>query len=299
MSLYYRDYLRDESKRPSGPRNWSVVTRLLLINVLVFVANNLIFSNPNRRIFGLSIDSLTSLYLWTPITYQFLHASLWHLLSNMIGLYFLGNMLLSLVSPRQVVSIYLVGGLAGGAFQLIWNYFTATDPLIIGASASVLAIVFAVVALIPHQRIQLLLFFLIPINLSMRQIGWFILIISGITLFSPTLLSGKEAVAAMAHFGGIAWGWSYIRFGWYKSYRGSRLQVLKNPLGSRRRRRAEPTVSRAASTPASNSSSFASKDIDLILDKINEQGFQSLTDEERAALEQGSRHLAERRKRNR
>ncbi len=160
MSIYNRDYMRDEDRhrRASGPATWSVVIWLIVVNLAVYVVNNLLLFNPNRDWFGLSLESLASLRLWTPVTFQFVHANLWHLIANLLGLFFLGRLLLQLVPSRQVLRIYLLGGLAGGAFQLAWNAVFG-DAIVIGASASVLAITFAAITLVPYQRVNLLLFF--------------------------------------------------------------------------------------------------------------------------------------------
>ncbi len=296
MSIHSRDYMRDEPRRPSGggPSTWSVVTRLVLLNVAVYVVNNLVFFDPRRDFLGLSLEALKSFRVWTPLTYQFVHANLWHLVANLIGLFFLGRMLLQLVPPRQVVAIYLLGGLAGGVLQLAWNAAFGPDAIIVGASGSVLAIAFALVTLVPYQRIQLLLFFLLPVNLTMRQLGWILIGLNAALLLFGNDPAGGERVAVMAHFGGILWGWAHIRFGWHQR------QVSVSPPS--RTRRAPIVREQRASRPSPPPEGpggkarkrFVASDVDAILDKINEQGFQSLTDEERRVLEQSSRRLSRR-----
>ena len=98
MSIYDRDYIRESDSRPrgGGPSTWSVVIWLIALNVVVFVVNNVLFFDRDRDLFGLSIRALESFRLWTPLTYQFVHASPWHLLGNMLGLFFLGRMLLEM-----------------------------------------------------------------------------------------------------------------------------------------------------------------------------------------------------------
>ncbi len=297
MSIYNRDYMRDEDshRRASGPATWSVVIWLFVVNLAVYVVNNLLLFNPNRDWFGLSLESLASLRLWTPVTFQFVHANLWHLIANLLGLFFLGRLLLQLVPSRQVLRIYLLGGLAGGAFQLAWNAVFG-DAIVIGASASVLAITFAAITLVPYQRVTLLLFFIIPVNLTMRQIGWVILGGNALMLLFSFQPSGKDSVAVMAHFGGIFLGWAYIRFGWHEH--GARLRpVAKRKPRLERRPKPGP---RAESQPPGGPTApgrrgpFVTSDVDAILDKINEHGFQSLTAEERQLLEQSSRELSRR-----
>ncbi|NLT69604.1 MAG: rhomboid family intramembrane serine protease [Verrucomicrobiaceae bacterium] len=312
MSIYDRDYIREDASRHlGGPSGWSVVTWLLVINVAVFVLNNLLFYNPNREIFGLSLGALESFRLWTPITYQFIHASPWHLLGNMLGLFFLGRMLHDMIPPREVLRLYLFGGLGGGFLQLLYNAIAGPDAIIIGASASVLAIVIAVATLIPHRSITLLLFFIIPVTLTMKQIAYLLLAINALTILFSVGASG-DGVAVMAHFGGMLTGWMFIRYGFHRPRRfagkprATRISRTKNNPGRGKgfgirviRDGAETTPRTEATGPsAENRTPFVTSDVDAILDKINENGFQSLTDAERQILQQSSRQLSDRIDRN-
>ena len=291
MSIYNRDYMRDDERyrRATGPATWGVVIWLIVINAAVYLVNDLLFFNPKRDWFGLSLEALASLRLWTPVTYQFVHANLWHLLANLVGLFFLGRLLLQLIPSRHVLRIYLLGGLVGGALQLGWNAVFG-DATIIGASASVLAITFAAVTLVPYQRVTLLLFFVIPVNLSMRQIGWIILAGNALMLFFNFEPSGKNAVAVMAHFGGILLGWAYIRLRWHED------RPALRPAKASRKGRSErrPAAGRTETPSKERRGPFVTSDVDAILDKINEHGFQSLTPEERKLLEDSSQQLSRR-----
>lgn len=293
MSIHSRDYMRGEERRGSAP--WSVVVWLIVINAVVYLLNNLIFYSPQRDIFALSLDALKSLRLWTPLTYQFVHANLWHLLGNMLGLFFLGRMLLDMVGPRLVVRIYLLGGLAGGGLQLVYNAIFGPDALIIGASASVLAIVIAVCTLVPYQRIQLLLFFVIPISLTLKQVALVIIATNVLTLLFRFSAPGGDGIAVMAHFGGILFGWAFIRLGFHESSpapaRTRERSSVKERFGIRIIRESDPE---AGEKSPRKKEPFVTSDVDAILDKINELGFQSLTEEERLTLEKSSRKLSKR-----
>ncbi len=293
MSIQSRDYMRGNDRRT--PPAWSVVTWLIVINAGTYLLNNLIFYSPERDVFALSFDALKSLRIWTPLTYQFVHANLWHLLGNMLGLFFLGRMLLDIAGPRQVVRVYLLGGFAGGALQLAYNAVFGPDALIIGASASVLAVVFAVCTLIPHQRIQLLLFFVIPVSLTLRQVALIVIASNFLTLLFGFSAQGGNGIAVMAHFGGMLLGWAFIRLGLhdprYSSGNPGRGSRFKERFGIRiirdsDRKTAEPSPQKKRP--------FVNEDVDAILDKINETGFQSLTENERLTLEKSSRKLSRR-----
>lgn len=294
MSSYDRDYMRHEPRRgPTGPSTWSVVTWLLVINVAVYLVNNLLFFNPNRDWFGLSLEALASGRIWTLLTYQFIHANLWHLLANLLALFFLGRLLLSLVGPGHVLRLYLIGGLVGGAFQLAWNAVFG-DAIIVGASGSVMAIVIAATTLVPHQRIRLMLFFVIPIDLSMRQIAWILVAVNAVTLLLSFGAPEKDAVAAMAHFGGMFFGWLYIRRRWHEAPARSP-RSKRSGFGVRILRDDPPKpASPPAPKPAGKKAPFVTSDVDAILDKINEQGFQSLNEEEHRILQESSGKISRR-----
>jgi membrane associated rhomboid family serine protease len=296
MSTYDREYMRDESRRaPAGPSTWSVVIWLVVVNVGAYLLNNLFFYNPSREWFGLSIEALASGRVWTLLTYQFIHANLWHLIANLLGLFFLGRLLLSLIPSHHVVRLYLIGGLVGGAFQLAWNA-VFTDAIIIGASGSVLAIVIAATTLVPYQRIQMLLFFIIPVTLTMRQVAWILVAVNALTLLFGISTSNEDGVAVMAHFGGMFFGWLYITRGWHqvgeksprKKRSGFGVRILKDE--------AKPGTPPRKSEKAGpvKKAPFVTSDVDAILDKINEQGFQSLTEEEHRILRERSGEISRR-----
>lgn len=307
MSIYDRDYIRnqDHPGRPGGPRTWGVVTWLLAINVAVFLLNNLFFYSRDRDLFGLSIEALGAFRLWTPLTYQFVHASPWHLLGNMLGLFFLGRMLLDLTGPRQVLSVYLLGGFAGGFLQLLYNGIFGPDAIIIGASASVLAIVIAVATLIPHRSIQMLLFFIIPVTLTLKQVAYLIVAVNVFTFLFSIGAPESDGIAVMAHFGGMLLGWAFVRYGFHQSRgrsRPARVRTARPPMkerfGIRVIRNGEGSDLDIQAADSQSRKPFVTSDVDAILDKINEHGFQSLSDDERRTLELSSRKLSERIDRN-
>ncbi len=296
MSTYDRDYMRDDSRRGgNGPSSWSVVIWLIVVNAVVYLLNNLLFYNPSRDWFGLSIEALGAGRVWTPVTYQFIHANLWHLIANLLGLFFLGRLLLTLVPPVHVLRLYLIGGLVGGAFQLGWNAIFS-DAIIIGASGSVLAIVIAATTLVPHQRIQLLLFFIIPVTLTMRQVAWVLVAVNALTLLFGLASNNQDTVAVMAHFGGMFFGWLYVSRGWHEASRKT-LHQKRTGFGVRIFReepKPSPNSRRGGPAGPANKAPFVTSDVDAILDKINERGFQSLTEEEHRLLRDQSEEISRR-----
>ncbi len=295
MSIYSRDYMKEGGSSGSGPGSWSVVTWLLAVNIAVFLLQMFFLRPGGLNPLALSMEAIQKWHLWTFVTYQFAHFNLLHILGNMIGLYFLGRMLLNLVGPRHLLNIYFLGGFAGGLFQLLFSLLIGEDSQIIGASASVLAIVLAVATLIPHQSIQLLLFFIIPVKLTMRQVALLCIVLNAVIVLYQFVArpTNDVATAAMAHFGGIALGWAYIRY-WLPSA-NDRARSGKKPrknsrFGIRILRDDEP----GPAGREKKKQPFVANDVDAILDKINEKGFQSLTEDERRILERSSRKLSDR-----
>lgn len=288
MSIYSRDYMREGgSQRPGSPSTWNVVTWLLVINAAIFVVN-LITVDRLGAFLKLPAPEPSLLWLWTPITYQFCHFGLLHFLGNMLGVFFLGRFLLGIVGPRKLVRVYLLGGLLGGVFHILYAAVMRQPSTVEGASGSVLAMLTVAATLIPHQRFQLLLFFIIPISMTLRTLLWLSIGLNAV-LMIMSLTGQSGGVSFMAHFGGILFGWLYAKF-WYDAYdSGERkwrfpIRILKDTDGSTNPKRKKKNKKKA----------FVSTDVDAILDKINEKGFQSLTEEEKELLEKSSERLSRR-----
>lgn len=301
MSVYSRDYMREDPgrRRGFGPGGLSIITWLIIVNGVIFFIDRA-SSGAVSDWLGLSLTGLGKGRVWTPITYQFTHQSVGHILFNMLGLYFIGRTLLSLTSTALVLRIYLLGGLLGGAFQLIFSLLMKDGAHIVGASGSVLALLFAVVTLLPNQPMRLLF---PPITVTPKIIVIFIIAIDAITLLmqlsSPGRSSNGPPTAVMAHFGGMLFGWWYMKY----RYRGNRTpSPRKKGRGSRLAEKLGIRVipkeeAEKQKVEQSKSEPFVSDEIDAILDKINEHGFQSLTSAEKKKLDQSSQKLSDRKDR--
>ena len=140
---------------------------------------------------------------WTLLTYMFLHEQFTHILWNMIALYVFGRIFIDFYSLRHFVGTYIMGGLFGGiAFVLSYNLFPYFAPYVgssylIGASASVLAIVVASAVRNPDYRINLLL-------IGRVKLSTFAIITVAISVL---MLSGNNAGGNFAHLGGALAGW--------------------------------------------------------------------------------------------
>ena len=199
-------------------RKGSILTKLIYINIAVFllitavsVIGFLLDSQglSDEFLYYLSVpSSLHDLLLrpWTIITYMFTHKGIWHILFNMLWLYWFGTIFLEYLDQRKLVAVYLLGGISGAlVYILSFNLFPVFSPLVsnsiaVGASASVMAIVVAIAAYVPNYTVQLFLFGRIKI----KYLALIIFILTSAMDFSNNT-GGK-----LAHIGGALFGYLYI-----------------------------------------------------------------------------------------
>ena len=252
----------------------SVTEAILWINVAVFLIQLLCGALHFRQFeewLALSGTGVMRGFLWQPLTYLFLHGGLWHLLINLLVLWFFGREVEFFIGPRAFCRLYLWGGLAGAA---LWLAFHLHSPVpVIGASGAVLACVVAFATLFPEREVTFLLFFIVPFTLKAKYLA-----LIAIALDIAPLLSGTETnIAHLAHLGGAALGYLYIKgLGYGATPRWlawcQQLRQLARP-----RRQAPPRPQSVAD--------YIQQEIDPILDKISREGMQSLTRRERKILE--------------
>jgi membrane associated rhomboid family serine protease len=280
-----RDYMRQPD---FGPRaNFTV--GLLVACGIAFVLQ-CIFSGsltpPADSRFALSLEGLKAGHVWQLITFQFMHASILHIVCNAWVIYMFGRELEFMLGSAKFLTLYLVSGVVGGLFQelaaLAWpDYFGGP---VVGASAGAFGLVAAYAILFPERELTLLLFFVLPIRLTARRL----------LLFSALLAIGglcfRSTIANAAHLGGMVAG-ILITFIIQGRWRIPRLR-----LPARRATPPEFVVKRAGGKSLWHSSSippaedlsadeYLQKEVDPILDKISASGIQSLTAREREILE--------------
>jgi membrane associated rhomboid family serine protease len=144
---------------------------------------------------------------WSIITYMFLHLDLFHVLFNMLCLYWFGKLFLNFFSQKQLVGLYLLGGLGGALLYFVaynsFPYFASqvNQSYLLGASASIMAIILAVATKSPNYTIRLLLIG----DIRMKYFA-------GITvLISVLSVAGENAGGEFAHLGGAGSGKMRLR----------------------------------------------------------------------------------------
>jgi membrane associated rhomboid family serine protease len=272
----------------------NIPAKLIYINVGVFILIRLIMVvctlfqvGEANFIQYVQIPSSWSLFInrpWTVITYMFLHVDLLHLLLNMLWLYWFGRIFLLYFNARQFTGLYVTGGIFGALFFLIaYNIFpyfrnVAGSSYLMGASASVMAIVFAVSFYQKNHEINLLF------------IGRVKLIYLALCALVIDLLSIVSANAGghIAHIGGALFGILFAM----QYQKGKDLTAFINRLIDRlvnwrkRRRPRMKVVYRKQETDAEyNMRKRKETDtLDEILDKLKQSGYQSLSAEEKRML---------------
>src|SRR5690554_128834 len=274
----------------------SVLTRLIFINVSVFVVLKVIgviFVLFNiyalDLITLLGVPSYVPLLLnriWTLFTYMFVHEGFLHILFNMLWLYWFGRIFLQYFTGRTLGSLYILGGLAGAflyilAFNTIPYYVDMGRGWMIGASAAVMAIVMGAAFYKPEVSLNLLFIGKIKIV----YIAIFAFVLDFLSLGSPTNPGGH-----VAHIGGALFGYFFATQ--YKSGRDitawmSRLIDWFVGLFKPRPKRAKMKVKHVRQETDweyNQRKHTEQEEIDAILDKLKQSGYSGLSSEEKRKL---------------
>jgi membrane associated rhomboid family serine protease len=223
---------------------------------------------------------------WSIFTYFFLHEGFFHILSNLLFLYYFGLLIHQYLGSRKLTNLYILGGVFGAGFYvLMYNiapYFSgAVDTsFMLGASAGVFAVVVGAATLAPQTTFVLLLFG--PVKIV--YIAAFYVLLS----FANSI--GENAGGEIAHLGGAMLGYGYIvalRRGWDLGIPIQKVGLFFENLGTRRApivsyRRTSSTKS--TGTNPANKETLTQEEVDKILDKIADKGYEGLTKEEKRKL---------------
>ena len=274
----------------------SILIKLIVINVIVFFVFYLgsfilrINETDMKSWFALPLQTWDFLYKpWTFFSYAFLHSGFWHLFFNMLLLYWFGNIVLNLFKERTLLTLYLLGGVAGGVLTVLaFNLFPAFDDFTVGnlqgASAAVFAVMVFIATYTPNAEMRVFMF-----NIKLWQIAAFFVLKDLIAM--P---ASDNAGGLMAHMGGAIFGYTYAKQLAKGNNIGAGFERFMDALVSYftpRKKRPSKKVHRNPKGTMRNSatSSASSKDeqqkkIDAILDKIGKSGYESLSKAEKDFL---------------
>lgn len=299
---YYLNQIKYFFKRKS------VLSQLILINIVVFISVNLIdlflwLCNININVssvpgiskvtYWLSVPSNLHYLIqrpWTLFTYMFLQENFFHILFNMIVLYFAGIIFTEFLDDKKLLSTYIFGGLTGAFFYIFsYNIFPVFNNVVsqsvaLGASASVLAILVAIATYVPNYSVML---FLIG-KIKLKHIAIILIIIDILSI------NKGNPGGHIAHLGGALWGYVSIillRKGYDFSEIFSKYNLKKFFLYYKKPKKVKfkNIYHNKSERPLSDEEynrkkAEKQKKIDKILDKISKSGYESLTKEEKEFL---------------
>ncbi|MBN2166388.1 MAG: rhomboid family intramembrane serine protease [Marinilabiliaceae bacterium] len=280
----------------------SVLTRLIYINLAVFLALQLIYiivaltSGPGNEnnftlLYWISVPSDPGLLFfkpWTLITYMFVHFKFLHTLINILYLYWFGKIFTEILGQNRILPVYLLGGLAGAFMYIIginyipvfYHYFPSN--ILMGASASVMAILLAAAVYSPNFRLNLM--FIGEVRLKYIALVFIIIDVISIGSFENT-------GGTLAHLGGAMMGYIYATL----LTKGkdiakpieSAIQFSKTSF--KPKSKLKVTYKRPMTDMEYNAHKVRrQKEVDRILEKIKQSGYDSLSKEEKKILFEAS-----------
>lgn len=237
--------------------------------------------------------------VWQLITYQFIHGGFLHILFNMFILWMFGIEVENLWGSKRFLTFYLSAGVIGGLFQLILSPILFGNAMwnTIGASGAIMGVMVAFAFLFPNRMIYL--YFLIPIKTK-----YFII---ALILFDFFAVNSGDSVAHLVHIGGALTGLAYMlyekkRGTTYGNYfsGGSSSSIKEDFLGKMRGvsdmfkkkdKKVEDAKFYEVKDGKNEEEEITQKDIDEILDKISQSGYQNLTEREKKILFEASKKM--------
>jgi len=257
----------------------SIVEKIIYINVFLFLIT-VLFTSFITSWFALpsSLNEFIS-KPWTLITYAFIHERLFHILSNLLILYYIGNLFLDFHTRKQFLNFYFLGIIVGG-FAFILNYYLTKKngaPLG-GASAAVTTIFVAIATKIPRYSLRLR--FIGSVELWVLAAIWVSL--------SILQLVNSDNGGAIAHLSGAIFGFIYSKqlekgndIGkWFENL----INLFSNSFKSKKKSNLKTVYKSKNKTNIESVSKTKQRKIDDILDKISKSGYESLTQEEKDFL---------------
>lgn len=267
--------------------NRNAVVQLIAFSGVGFIAVHLVwitlivYAVPEQRSHELTFEYIglgnlnrISERWWTLLTYGWCHRGFWEWLSNMLWLYCFGNVVQNLVGYKQIIPLFvysiLAGGLAFAGIQFLPAAMLPDGTLLMGAQAGVIGLMAAALTLSPKYRIYLSEYFSLPLLLLAGVFVLLMLINSDLKIANLSMLAGA----------GIT-GFAYIKL----------LQTGYQPgaWAYRMFKKMDSTFSPKDTYKPLRNKSAREQDIDRILDKINDRGFESLSKSEKDLLRETNR----------
>lgn len=254
-----------------------VIRTLIAINTVVFVIMALSGSYAQVIIQYFALDPELGTALtqpWRLVTYMFLHGSGFHLLFNMLWLWWMGRMVEESIGPRSFSVLFFGSGIGGAIFHIALSFLYGTT-FVVGASGAVFGVMVAFAYLYP--RIPIMLLLLPPIEARF--------VVAGIIVLDVLLLGSGDAIARIVHLGGAGVGYLIIK----AHYTGTDLSKFIRPIErlwsekpKKKKRKKNKNMYSVSDVEIVDESSQT--ELDDILEKISKEGYDGLTSEEKKKL---------------
>lgn len=280
------------------------VQALIAINAAVMFVQVTVFNGGYPSLIAFDASALPGRW-YTAFTYMFAHAGVWHLLANMYGLFLFGPRVERAFGSRKFTWFYLLCGLGGVVFQMLF----IRGGALIGASAPVFGVMTAYAVQWADDEVYLM--FVLPMRVRTLVVG--LLVFNLVMGVAATGAGGGTNLAYFAHLGGAIAAYVYMRMSVPAGMDQVRQRVANLPDADEppraiprnmpRRERGDEVddivaKSKAivakrtvAVTPTPRRREAKAEELNRVLDKISEQGIESLTNDERRVLEETSRRL--------
>jgi membrane associated rhomboid family serine protease len=298
-----RPYMRDEYPRERTSALTWLISAIIAGFILQLALGASVFRNGSRieELFGLSTATLRQGAVWTLFTHAFLHSTgfIIHGLFNVLALYFLGRELMPMLGARRFMGIFSAATVVGG---LLWalTHWRFGAEMHLGTTAAVDALFIVFACFFPNQPVSFLLFFVVPVTLTPKQVAFALAGFALVVFFGYELpgnpLPFDATIASSAHLGGMLTGYLYYRLiqegRWFGSADRAAVDVAQWIKPAKKTAAPAPVAEATVGAPASREDIRA--ELDRILDKINSHGLASLTVEEKRLLD-GAKDLLSRR----
>jgi membrane associated rhomboid family serine protease len=301
MSIYNRPYMRyNPSSSGGGP--FSALKWILIVLVSIFLLQNILHhwfgSQLMVRWFSLGWGQLMEGKIWTLLSYGMIHSTHnalpWHMLLNGIFLYWFGREVQARMGSERFLEAFVFSVLIGGLVWLTSQWISGSAGLLVGASAGVFGVI-TLFCLFRWDHDMGLLFF--PGTIQGKHLLYILLGFQAFFFLFGEIAPSRSlaSTAYSAHLGGILGGFLYGRWlfarptltGWLRKFQPVTAQ---EPKWSRRAESGKTQGSGRFTVNITNRSKLKAE-VDRILDKINEQGFGSLSDEEKRTLDRAKELL--------
>ncbi|PCJ11084.1 MAG: rhomboid family intramembrane serine protease [Candidatus Neomarinimicrobiota bacterium] len=269
------NYQRQQWKQnPLSPSLFTDAIKFIIsINFLIFILQYLSgMEDELFTIFGI-VPSKTfgELMLWQPFTYLFFHGGIWHVLINMFVLWMFGSELEKFWGKKEFLRFFFITGIGSGLITILFS-LSSTNP-VVGASGAIYGVLLAYGLLFPNRLVYL--YFLIPI-----KVKYLVMLIGAIAFFS-SLNPGNSNISHLTHLSGMVIGFIYLRssINWntINHFVIHRKDEIKRHYEEKKNEQREALKLQ----------------VDAILDKINDVGYDNLSESEREFLFKASKNLSE------